>query len=594
MAAKKEEKIDMKFNLSMYWNFLRKYKPVFALILAIVLMVEATSVAEKYLFKAVIDRGTEFAAGELARAGFLSALSFVGLAFLCLIGIKSAGKWGENHFVNKLEAGIIADLKRKFFNHLITLSAKFHTSNKTGSLISKIARGGNAVERMSDVVIYNVAPLIFQLIVVGGSLVYLSWVPAVVVVITVIVFTLYSLVIQKSSQKANLIANNSEDREKANISDVFTNIDSIKYFGKEQTVKRKFFKFSEITKITFLKAGNYFRWLDAGQGVILGLGTFFLLYFPLMQFLNGQITIGTIVFIYGVYGSLLGPMLSFVHGIRNYYRAMAEFDALFRYAKVENDIEDKPNAKELKIKEGKIEFRNVSFAYRNKNIISNLNLSINKNEKVALVGHSGCGKSTLIKLLYRLYDIDSGKILIDDKDITDFKQESLRSELSIVPQECVLFDDTIYNNIKFSKQNATREEVLAAIKFAQLDKIIKSFPKQENTIVGERGVKLSGGEKQRVSIARALLANKKILVLDEATSSLDSKTEYEIQQSLAKLLENRTAIIIAHRLSTIMRADKIVVIDKGRILQFGKHRDLIREPGQYQKLWNLQKGGYIK
>ncbi|MBU1104215.1 MAG: ATP-binding cassette domain-containing protein, partial [Nanoarchaeota archaeon] len=215
-------------------------------------------------------------------------------------------------------------------------------------------------------------------------------------------------------------------------------------------------------------------------------------------------------------------------------------------------------------------------------------------ERVALVGYSGSGKTTLVKLLYRLYDVDKGKIFIDGKNIKEFKQESLRGELSIVPQECILFDDTIYNNILFSKPSATREEVFKAIKFSQLDKFIRGLPKKEKTIVGERGVKLSGGEKQRVSIARAILADKKILLLDEATSSLDSKTEWEIQSALKKLMQGRTSIIIAHRLSTIMHADKIVVMEKGKVVQLGKHRDLIDEHGVYKELWNLQKGGYIE
>ena len=189
--------------------------------------------------------------------------------------------------------------------------------------------------------------------------------------------------------------------------------------------------------------------------------------------------------------------------------------------------------------------------------------------------------------------MESGQILIDGQNISDVKQESLRGEMSIVPQECVLFDDTIYNNVAFSKPNASKEEVLEAMKFAQLDKIFGDFPLRENTIVGERGVRLSGGEKQRVSIARAILANKKILILDEATSSLDSKTEHEIQNDLKKLMEGRTTIIIAHRLSTIMHADEIIVLERGKIVQKGNHFELIRKSGTYKELWDLQKGGYI-
>ncbi len=281
-------------------------------------------------------------------------------------------------------------------------------------------------------------------------------------------------------------------------------------------------------------------------------------------------------------------MFGFVNGIRNFSRSMADFQELFEYGKVQNEIIDKPDAKKINIKNGEIEFKNILFKYGKRKIFENFRLKINPNEKVALVGHSGSGKTTLIKLLYRLYDVDSGNIFIDNIDIRDFKQESLRSELSIVPQECVLFDDTIFNNVKFSKPNATRREVMKAIKFAQLDKVISLFPHKENTIVGERGVKLSGGEKQRVSVARAILADKKVLILDEATSSLDSETEHEIQKDLVKLLEGRTAIMIAHRLSTIMNADKIIVLKDGKMIEEGIHSELIKKKGMYYKLWSYQ------
>jgi ATP-binding cassette subfamily B protein len=305
-------------------------------------------------------------------------------------------------------------------------------------------------------------------------------------------------------------------------------------------------------------------------------------------------SLGTIVFIYTVYGTLMNPLFGFVHGMREYFRVMVDFQSLFEYNKIEQEVKDKPDAPILKLQKGTIEFDNISFKYGQRKIFEDFTLKIPKNNKIALVGHSGSGKSTLVKLLYRLYDIDSGSIKVDGKDIREIQQESLRSEMSIVPQECVLFDDTIYNNIAFSKPDATKEEVMDAIKFAQLDRIIKEFPHKEETVVGERGVKLSGGEKQRVSIARAILASKKILVLDEATSSLDSQTEHDIQLALEKLMKGRTTIIIAHRLSTIMMADKIIVLKRGQIVQAGTHKQLITKQGDYKKLWNLQKGGYIK
>lgn len=318
-----------------------------------------------------------------------------------------------------------------------------------------------------------------------------------------------------------------------------------------------------------------------------------LLFYPLLGFLNHEITLGVLVFQYTVFSALLAPMFMFVHGLRDFYRIMADFSPLFAYLKHRNEIRDVGNAPVLRILHGAIEFRNVSFSYKKRHVLCDFSLKISSGEKVALVGHSGAGKSTLVKLLYRLYDVDSGQIFIDGKNIASVKQESLRAELSNVPQECILFDDTIYNNIAFSKPGATKRQVFGAIRLAQLDRFIAQLPKKENTIVGERGVRLSGGEKQRVSIARAILADSRILVLDEATSSLDSHTEHLIQDALKRLIKGRTSVIIAHRLSTIMHADKIVVIEKGRIVQIGNHRSLIKKSGLYRKLWNLQKGGYI-
>jgi ATP-binding cassette subfamily B protein len=419
---------------------------------------------------------------------------------------------------------------------------------------------------------------------------------AIIILVTVTIFVAYSVYIQRLQAPINLEVNRNEDVEKANISDIFTNIDSIKYFGKEKLIQKRYEKLSDQTRAVTVKHWDYFRWMSAGQSLILAIGTLFVILFPVLKFLDGAITLGTLAFIYTVYLSLVGHMFGFVHGIRGFYRSMADFQDLFQYGKVEKDIKDKKNAKDLKVQKGEINFDKVSFHYGTKKAfgLNKFSLKIKPNEKVAFVGHSGCGKTTLVKLLYRLYDVQEGGIKIDGKDIRDFKQESLRSEFSIVPQECILFDDTIYNNVKFANPGATREQVRKAIKFAQLDKVIKNFPNGENTIVGERGVKLSGGEKQRVSIARALLANKKVLVLDEATSALDSETEHEIQKDLKKLLEGRTSIIIAHRLSTIMNSDRIIVLKGGKIIQEGKHSELIKKPGEYKKLWNLQKGGYIK
>ncbi len=594
VRIKKAKEINFKYNFKVYWSFLRKYKLLFLFVMFLILINAISHVVDKFLFKIIVDRGTEFVSGSLTKEVFVSILIGVAVTFLVILLVKAISKWLQLHYVNHLDSKLIIDLKRKFFNHIVHLDHNFHTTHKTGSMISRLGRGAGGMERVTDFMLFNTFPLLFQLILVGASLIYFDLATGLVVVAFAVVFVSFSLFMQQIQRNANIEFNNREDIEKANMGDIFTNIDSIKYFGKEMMIKRRYAKLTQDTKKSMMKFWNYYRWLDAGQTLIIGLGTLALLVFPILRLLDGSITIGTVVFIYTAYGNLFGPLFGFVHGMRGFYRSMSDFESLFQYSKVDNEIKDKPGAEDLEIRNGNVEFKDVKFNYGKRSLFGRFNLDIKKNEKVALVGHSGCGKTTLIKLLYRLYDVDSGEILIDGKDIRNFKQESVREALSIVPQEAILFDDTIYNNIKFSNPEATRIEIMKAMKFAQLDKFIQELPKKENTIVGERGVKLSGGEKQRVSIARAILADKKILVLDEATSSLDSKTEYEIQKDLFRLMEGRTSIIIAHRLSTIMKADKIVVMNKGRIVQIGKHSDLLKKKGIYRELWELQKGGFIE
>jgi ATP-binding cassette subfamily B protein len=591
---KEKQSIDFKYNLKVYFELIYKYRWIVFLILFLSILMESRVVIDRFLFKVIIDKGTSYDTGSLTSTAFKNSLIIIGLLYILIIIMNSVFRWIHIHFINRLEGGLIFDLKRKYFNHIVSLDHGFHVSHKTGSMISRLTRGAGATERLTDVIVFNVAPLIFETIIGVGSIFYFDKISSLIILITTLLFIAYSFFIQRMSAGANLEANTAEDIEKGNTADIFTNIDSIQYFGKEELIKKKYEKLIENTQNKIVNNWNYFRWLDSVQSLILGFGIFFLVYFSITKFLSGELSLGTIAFIYTIFLSMIGNMYGFVHGLRGFYRSMADYQDLFEYGKIKKEIKDEPNSKRLIIKYGEVEFNNVTFNYGKRKIFDNFNLKIPRNKKIALVGHSGSGKTTLIKLLYRMYNLNKGEILIDNQDIRKVKQESLRNEMSIVPQECVLFDDTIYNNVAFSNPKATREEVIEAIRFAQLDKIIKIFPNKENTIVGERGVKLSGGEKQRVSIARAILADKKILVLDEATSSLDSQTEHEIQTDLEKLMKGRTSIIIAHRLSTIMKADQIIVMKNGKIVQKGTHAQLIGQSGEYRHLWNLQKGGYIK
>ena len=566
---------------------------MFFLLLFATLLAEGLMVADKFLFRRIIDDGNLFLEGTILQNVFVKTLIIIAVIYIIILLVRSASRLLIHHLLMHLDNKLILELKNKYFGHIIDLSHEFHTTHKTGSMVSRMIRGAGAMENMTDIFVFNFVPLVFSLLIVGISLATISLTPAIVIAIITITFVIFNYKILSAQQKHKLRYNRAEDREKGMISDVFTNIDSVKYFGKENVIKKQYGAKAEFARRMGLKYWGYFRWMSAGQALILGIGAFALLYFPILQFINKEITLGTLVFIYTIYGNVVGPMFGFVHGIRGFYKSMADFQDLFEYGKVKNEIKDKYRARNLIIKKGTINFKNVNFSYGTRKLFKNFNLKIEKNEKIALVGHSGSGKTTLVKLLNRFYDVESGVIYIDEKDIRNFKQESVREETGIVPQECILFDDTVYNNIKFADLKASRKEVMKAIRLSRLDKVIKNFPKKENTIVGERGVKLSGGEKQRVSIARAILANKRILILDEATSSLDSETEYEIQQALKELLQGRTAIMIAHRLSTIMNSDRIIVLKNGKIIQEGKHADLIKVSGEYRKLWELQKGGYI-
>ncbi len=594
MKNKYNEKINFKKNTKIFWNIFKPYKWFGFLILLLVFLEQIAMLVDRYLIKIIVDEGTNFVSKTITLVEIQQIIFLVLLFFGILLIVKSLTVWFYTHLSNILDARLAYDLKNRFFNHIIRLSYKFHTTNKTGSLISKLIRGTSALEKIVDTLLYNFMPLLFQLLLVLITVIYFDFLSALVIFVTIVLYIMYGYLILSKQQTHRIKYNKAEDREKGTVSDVFTNIDSIKFYGKEKTISRKYTKLTDIVKANALRFWNFYKWMDFGQIIIIGLGNIFLIYVSVNSFLAGNITIGTLAFIYTTFNVVISYTTGVVYGIRRIYTSMADFQELFKYYCVENEIKDKKHAKKLIINKPTIEFKDVTFSYNKRKILTKFNLKIPANKKVAFVGETGAGKSTIIRLLYRLYDPQKGEILIDNKNIKDVLQESLRSELSIVPQECVLFDDTIYNNIRFSKPKAKRKEILKAMKFAQLDKIIKELPNKERTIVGERGVKLSGGEKQRVSIARAILANKQILVLDEATSSLDSETEHQIQQDLKKLMKGRTSIIIAHRLSTIMMADIIVVISKGKIKQIGTHKDLIKHKSIYKRLWTIQKGGYIK
>lgn len=586
---KEKETINFKDNLEYYFHILKPYSKSIILILILIFIYTSIEVGQYYLLKILVDNSNLFLSNTITTSEFVNLIFILAIIYGLAVIISGLLKYYRMIFLNKLETELMFDAKADIFNHLTRLSHSFHTTNRTGSIISKMTRIGRGVEFLTDFITYNGAPLIIKITISFIIIAFFDIFSAIIILLICIFFIGFSLFFLKKQQQSNIERNLSEDFEKSFISDVFSNIETIKYFGKENKMNNEFKNYSRTTVKKLRDFWDHYAIMDFGFIIILGAGMIFLMYFSLTKLIAGELSVGSLVFIYTSYIGLIMPLFEFMWGIRRSYEAMSDIQEVVKYKKINPEIKDIKNAKPIEIKKGSIEFDNVEFKYDRQTIIKNFNLKIKPKEKIAFVGHSGAGKTTLIKLIYRLYDTTKGKIIIDKQDIKNVQQESLRSELSIVPQECILFNDTIYNNVLFSRPKATKKEVIKALKTAQLYNFVISLPQKENTIVGERGIKLSGGEKQRLSIARAVLANKKILILDEATSALDSKTEREIQKGLFNLMKGKTSIIIAHRLSTIMKADKIIVIEKGKISQIGTHSELIKKKGVYNMLWELQK-----
>jgi ATP-binding cassette subfamily B protein len=587
-------KINWKDNAEYYYWIAKPYWKLFLVITLLIFAQTVIEVGHNYLFKLVVDYGTDLVSTKISTDFFVSFIFLLAIIYFVSIIVLSLVKFYRVWWLNFMEVRMMFDIKQDIFNHLIGLSHSFHTTHRTGSLISKLIRSSKSVEGITDFLTFHGSPLIIKVLISFMVIAFFDFYSGLIVLFASIVFIVYCFFILERQQRANLERNDAEDYEKAFISDTFTNIETVKHFGKEQRMSGLFSGIANVTLKKYLKFWNYYSWIDAVFVLIFGVGTILLMYFTLTRTISGELSMGSLVFIYTSYTGLIFPLFEFMWGIRRVYESMSDLQGIVDYKKIKREVKDIPNAKSIKIKKGSIEFRNLSFTYGRKDVLKDFNLKVNPNEKIALVGHSGAGKTTVIKLLYRLYDPKEGAVFVDGIDLKNIKQDSLRSELSIVPQECVLFNDTIYNNVLFSNPSASKKQVFNALRVAKLFDFVISLPEKENTIVGERGIKLSGGEKQRLSIARAVLANKKILVLDEATSSLDSATEREIQEELFGLMKGKTTVIIAHRLSTIMRADKIVVMEKGKIIQLGTHKELSNKSGLYKTLWELQREKAIK
>ena len=479
----------------------------------------------------------------------------------------------------------------KVFEHLHSLSLRFHLDRQTGGVSRDIERGTRGIGFLLNFTLFNILPTLLEIGLVALILLkkYNAWF-AVITFITLVIYIAFTLIITEWRMIVRRTMNDLDSKANTRAIDSLLNYETVKYFGNEQYEARRYDRSMEHWETAAVRNQTSLAWLNAGQSTIIAIGITILMLFAADQVAKGEMTVGDLVLVNVFMIQLYMPLhfLGFVY--REIRHALADMEKMFSLLHEHREVADASDAVALQVGSAAVQFEQVSFAYAaDRQILFDVSFAIPAGHTVAVVGSSGAGKSTLSRLLFRFYDVQQGRILINGQDIRKVTQSSLRAAIGIVPQDTVLFNDTIYYNIAYGRPDATREEIMAAAQTAHIHDFIVSLPQGYDSMVGERGLKLSGGEKQRVAIARAILKNPAILIFDEATSALDSKSEKAIQSELRAIAQNRTTLVIAHRLSTVVDADQILVMDKGTIVERGTHRELLAQNQLYAQMWNLQK-----
>ena len=516
------------------------------------------------------------------------------LAVILAYGIFRLSSLALNELRDALFARVaqhaVRALALRVFEHLHSLSIRFHLSRKTGALNRFIDRGTNSVRFLLSFVAFNVVPTVIELLLIGGILWALfGFVYTAITIVTIALYVWLTFVITTWRTRIRREMNDAENDIGSRTVDSLLNFETVRYFNNEShEVARLDEALSDYEKAA-VRTRESLSLLNVAQAGVVTLGVTLMLVLAAFDIRNGDMTVGDFVVVNTYLLQVAIPLNILGTVYREIRQSMVDMENLFALVDEQTDVADAPDAKILRPQGGVIEFQDVSFSYEaNRNILQDINLAVDAGTTTAIVGPTGSGKSTISRLLLRFYDPQAGRILIDGQDLRELTQHSLREAIGVVPQDTVLFNDTIYYNIAYGNPKANEDQVLAAAKAAQLDHFIQRLPERYQTLVGERGLKLSGGEKQRVAIARALLRDPEIFFFDEATSSLDSTTEREIQSNFAELSKGKTSLVIAHRLSTIVEADQILVLAEGTITERGTHPTLLAENGLYAKLWREQ------
>ena len=568
------------------WPYLAEYKGRVILAVGMLILAKVATVSTPIALKYIVDYLDQSRATEM--------LLWVPLMLVLAYGALRFGSTLFSELRDAIFARVAERAMRRVslrvFRHLHNRELAFHLDRKTGGLARDIERGTTGISFLLRFTLFNIVPTLLEIVMVTGILLVafnVSYVLA--ILISVLVYVVFSIRVTEWRIGFVREANSRDNQSNSRAIDSLLNYETVKYFNNERFEAEQYDKGLQLWEQARLKNRLSMAALNSGQAFIIGVSLIVIMAMAVREVASGQMTLGDFTMVNAYLIQLFVPLnaLGFVY--REIRQSLVNVERLFALLGDKPAIEDAPDAKALIVSQGEVQFRDVHFSYRaERPILKGVNITIPAGHTVAVVGASGAGKSTLARLLFRFFDVDSGSISIDGQDLRHITQDSLRTAIGVVPQDTVLFNDTLYNNLAYGRPGASAEDVQHAARQAHLDDFISSLPDGYDTKVGERGLKLSGGEKQRVAIARVLLKNPPLLILDEATSSLDSISEQAILDALNQVSHQRTTLVIAHRLSTVRDADTILVMEQGEIVESGSHSELLAHNGYYARLWLQQ------
>ena len=560
--------------------------------LVALIIAKAITLMVPIAYKAVVDLLTGEATGkEITAVGLAASPVFLIVAYgvgrvMMVLFAQFRDVW-----FTVVAQHAVRQLANRTFRHLHELSLRFHLERRTGGLNRVIERGVTGVDTIVRMAVLNSIPTAFELLMISGLVAYyFGWIYVLVVLLTVGLYVAFTFWASERRIAIRRDMNESDTEAHAKAVDSLLNYETVKYFGNEDHETRRFDSSMARYERAAIRTYTSLGMLNTGQAVIFTLGTVICMLLAARDVASGALTIGEFVMINAILMQLYLPLNFMGMVYREIKQGLIDIETMFALLHEPPEIVDRPGAKPLRVTKGEIKFENVFFDYDpERQILKNVSFEVPAGKMVAIVGPSGAGKSTISRILFRFYELTGGRVLIDGQNISDVTQSSLRAAIGMVPQDTVLFNDTILYNIRYGRPEASDAEVREAARLAQIHDFIMTLPQGYDSLVGERGLKLSGGEKQRVAIARTILKSPPILMLDEATSALDSHTEKEIQDALERVARERTSLVIAHRLSTVVHADNIIVLDHGEIVEQGTHLELLARGGLYASLWARQR-----